>query len=368
MEQRRIAGWKGLLWVGTITLSVIALASMAEASGRGQGPKGPKSGSCDEGSVLVCHLDKKGFKPVCVPEGELGNHVGNPSHGHDVLADTDGDGSLSDVCVADGNDCDDTDPNNFPGNAEICDGQDNDCDGDADDVIAESEVDLDGRRAPGVRTMETNLGNLVADSQLWQASQLAADFGVPVPDVALQNGGGIRNNDVIPPGPITECDAFGIAPFESFVSVVPAIPRSQLKEILENAVSRTQPGDIPGGSGRFAQVAGLQFLWSASGTAQVLDVDGNVVTVGTRVQDITLDDGTPIVVGGAVVAGPDLTIAIVDFLAQGGDEYPFRGAPFTNLPTTYSEALSNYIQNALSGLISAADYPEGGEGRITETP
>ena len=35
------------------------------------------------------------------------------------------------------------------------------------------------------------------------------------------------------------------------------VVENQFKEILENAVSRTQPGDTPGGTGRFAQVAGL---------------------------------------------------------------------------------------------------------------
>jgi 5'-nucleotidase len=32
---------------------------------------------------------------------------------------------------------------------------------------------------------------------------------------------------------------------------------------------------------------------------------------------------------------------------------------------TYQQALSQYIVEDLSGLITAADYPEGGEGRIT---
>src|SRR5690606_16159273 len=54
----------------------------------------------------------------------------------------------------------------------------------AQTVIATSEVALEGRRSPGVRTQETSEGNLMADSQLWQATQLAAAFGVPEPDVA----------------------------------------------------------------------------------------------------------------------------------------------------------------------------------------
>jgi hypothetical protein len=33
-------------------------------------------------------------------------------------------------------------------------------------------------------------------------------------------------------------------------------------------------------------------IWDANGTAQVLDSDGNVVTPGTRVREVTLADGT----------------------------------------------------------------------------
>jgi 5'-nucleotidase len=192
-----------------------------------------------------------------------------------------------------------------------------------------------------------------------------------VPDVALQNGGGIRNNTIIPAGQITELDTFGMAPFPNFVSVVPNIPREQFKEILENAVACTQSADFANplcGSGRFAQVSGVSFTWTASGTAMVIDGAGNVVTPGTRVLDVVLDDGTVIVSGGVVQAGPDITIATADFLARGGDQYPFRGAPFTTVGVTYQQALSNYIVNGLGGSITAAQYPEGGEGRILNLP
>jgi hypothetical protein len=50
--------------------------------------------------------------------------------------DNDGDGSLA--C----DDCDDDDPNNFPGNDELCDGEDNDCDGEPEDGT--EDADLDG--------------------------------------------------------------------------------------------------------------------------------------------------------------------------------------------------------------------------------
>lgn len=59
----------------------------------------------------------------------------------------------------------------------------------AANIIASSDVDLDGRRI-SVRSGETNQGNLVADAMLWQARSLAGAFGVAGPDVAFQNGGG----------------------------------------------------------------------------------------------------------------------------------------------------------------------------------
>ena len=146
--------------------------------------------------------------------------------------------------------------------------------------------------------MEANEGNLIADALLFQAQALAGSFGVPAPNVALQNGGGIRNDSEIPPGDITELTTFDMVPFPNFVTIIPDIPASQFKEILENAVSRVESV-----SGRFAQVSGFRFVYDPDGTAQVLDDDGNVTTPGSRIVTVTLDDGTPIVAGGAVAAG-----------------------------------------------------------------
>lgn len=221
----------------------------------------------------------------------------------------------------------------------------------ASNVIGSSEVALEGRRDPGIRTRETNLGNLVADALLWQGIESAAAFGTPVPDVALQNGGGIRNNSLIPAGAITELTTFDILPFANFVATT-TVTREVFKAILENAVSRVEFVD-----GRFAQVAGFRFTWSPAGTPNV-----------DRVVDVTLDDGTPVVVGGMVQPGADITVASIDFLITGGDQYPFGGSPFVRLGATYQEALEAYIEGPLAGTITAADYPEGGEGRVVRLP
>ncbi|MEN8375990.1 MAG: 5'-nucleotidase C-terminal domain-containing protein [Gemmatimonadota bacterium] len=229
-------------------------------------------------------------------------------------------------------------------------------------IIGTSEVDLDGRRSE-VRTRETNQGNLIADALLWQAQQLAASFGAPAPDVALQNGGGIRNDEIVPAGPISLLKTFEMVPFPNFVTIVADIPREQFKEILENAVSRVEFTD-----GRFAQIAGFTFSYDTTGTAQILDGSGNVTTPGTRVVDVTLSGGTPIVVGGSVQGGAAIAIATIDFLARGGDQYPYRGAPFTTLGVSYQQALEDYIVTGLAGTITGAAYPVGGSGRTTSLP
>ena len=228
----------------------------------------------------------------------------------------------------------------------------------ASNVLAVSQVALDGLRN-SVRTMETNQGNLVADAMRYVANSQAAAFGLPLADVALQNGGGMRDDAILPAGDITELNTFDILPFSNFACVVPNVPREQFKEILENAVSRVEFGD-----GRFAQVSGMRMIWDEDGEAQQLDGDGNVTVPGSRVYEVTLSDGTPIVSSGMVIPGADLTVATIDFLARGGDRYPYRGAPFTTVGFTYQQALQEYLVAGLGGVVTALDYPEGGEGRI----
>lgn len=230
-----------------------------------------------------------------------------------------------------------------------------------ENIVATSEVDLDGQRA-SVRTRETNLGNVLADALLWSGTKNAPDFNVEVPDVAIQNSGGIRNESVIPAGDISELTTFDVAPFSNFVAVVPDVPREQFKEILENLVR-----SAPNQDGRFGQIAGFEFVYDPSQQAQEVDNDGNVLTPGERIVSATLDDGTVVIEDGQVLEGDGIGIATNDFSARGGDQYPFRGAPFTIVGATYQEALNGYLEDedGLGGVISAEQYPEGGSGRIT---
>jgi 5'-nucleotidase len=232
----------------------------------------------------------------------------------------------------------------------------------AANVIATSTVALDGQRN-SVRSMETNEGDLIADAFLWKATQVYTDYGAPAPDIAMCNGGGIRNNSVITAGDITELDTFDMLPFPNFLTIVPDVTPADFLALLENAVSALDAEGNPTGpgTGRFAQIAGFSFAFVPH------------LTPGNRVLTATLDDGTVMIQNGEIApTARNVNVAIVDFLARGGDEY-FGGPPgrseFSILGTSYQQALADYIQasvaeGGLGELISAAQYPEGGEGRI----
>ena len=215
----------------------------------------------------------------------------------------------------------------------------------AQEVVATSEVPLDGLR-DDVRSRETNLGDLVADSLLAAGRREAEAAGVEAPLVALQNGGGIRNASTLPAGPISALDTYTVLPFANFVAVAPAVP-------VETFIAAVDRGLTPDGG--FAQVAGYRVSYDAA------------QPVGSRIVDLVLDDGTVLVEGGALATGAPETISVAtnDFTLRGGDGYPFDGVDFTVLPVTYQQALETYLTEDLGGTVTAADYPEGGEGRIT---
>lgn len=237
-------------------------------------------------------------------------------------------------------------------------------------ILTKTLVDLDADRNT-IRSKETNLGNLVTDSYLWNAARLGSNFGLnldPERTIAVANGGGIRAS--ISAGDVSVLNTFDVLPFTNFLSVVPNITPSLLKEIMENAVSRIDAVTgfaTGGGTGRFAQIAGFTVKYDPRGQAIVYGEGDNlpILTEGNKVVDIILNDGTEIVKNGTIVTGgPNVALVTADFTAKGGDQYPFRGADFIILGITYQQPLETFIASELRSGINNDNYPVGGESRI----
>lgn len=218
--------------------------------------------------------------------------------------------------------------------------------------------------APGVRTQETNGGNLVADSFLYAYGQRAAGAGLQPSSatnrvVAVTNGGGIRINSLPEngtAGQISRAMTFSLLPFDNRITVVQDLSASQLKEIFERSCAVGTSG-----GGQFLQVSGLKVTCSRSGTAQAVSnptgnsTAGSITNPGSRVRTITLDDGTPIVTNGAPLASaPVVDVVTNSFTAAGGDNFPTfeNAANKVNFGISYEQALYDYLRTfpAVSGL------------------
>ncbi|WP_299916818.1 choice-of-anchor I family protein [uncultured Roseobacter sp.] len=239
------------------------------------------------------------------------------------------------------------------------------------DIAGQSDVFLNGTRE-AVRTEETNFGNLTADANLAAAQEVD-----PEVLVSIKNGGGIRasigelvdNGDGtssrLPTaanplsgkdaGEISELDIDNALRFDNGLSIVELTP-DELKIVLEHGVAATEDGATPG---QFPQVGGLRFSFDPSGEAQVLDGSGTVTTEGARIQNVVLIDenGTAIqqiITDGEVAVGAPASIKVVtlDFLAGGGDGYPFSNfSGVTDLGIGEQQALSDFLTD---------NFPEDG--------
>lgn len=221
-----------------------------------------------------------------------------------------------------------------------------------DKVFASTEVTLDGSRAPGVRTQETNLGDFAADAILWSAKQSLGEDKV---DVALTNGGGIRAS--IDAGDITMNTMKTVFPFGNEVATID-LTGAELLEALEAATCST-----PTAIGAFPQVAGIRF-----------DIDTSAAYVnGAQYPDSTYyapaNPGSRVT--GVTVGGEPLdlaatyTLATNDFTAAGGDTYGvFLGKSVYKTGVSLEDALVNYTREVLGSRITAADYGESA-GRIS---
>ena len=119
------------------------------------------------------------------------------------------------------------------------------------EVVGETENTLEGVE-PAVRGRETALGNFLTDVIRERMKT----------DVGFVNGGAIRINDDIPPGPIRNYDLEGIFYFDNAI-VSFEITGAQLLDLLRTSVSK-----VHAGHGRFLQVSGIRFRYHVGGTAE----------------------------------------------------------------------------------------------------
>ena len=218
------------------------------------------------------------------------------------------------------------------------------------EVVATTDAPLNGVRAD-VRTRETNVGNLLADSFLDTVSASGQRDG-DEPLVALQNGGGIRNDSLIGPGDVSVADTFDVAPFDNRVSVLEDVAAADLLAAAEHGLEA-----LPGAAGSFGQWGGLTLTYDPAAPA------------GDRVRTLTLTDGTAVVVDGELVAGaPAVDVATINFLAAGNDGYDmFEAYDFTILPTSYQQALRTKLEAETSIAADDPEYGARGDGGLPPT-
>jgi 5'-nucleotidase/UDP-sugar diphosphatase len=99
-------------------------------------------------------------------------------------------------------------------------------------LITTVDVPLDGREA-AVRNRDTNLTDLIVDAMRHEAGT----------DAAILNGGSVRIDDVLPPGPVTEYDVIRVLPFGGKV-VKATFTGSLLTRVLQIGESNRGTGGL----------------------------------------------------------------------------------------------------------------------------
>lgn len=231
-------------------------------------------------------------------------------------------------------------------------------------LFGATTVYLEGDRVL-VRNQETNLGNLSADANLAWARTVD-----PTAAVSFKNGGGIRSSigfidapagstsggvKVRPPanpsvgkqaGDVSQLDIEFALRFNNGLSLL-TLTAEQLRQVIEHGVSNWTPTST---AGQFPQVGGVRFSFDPAAAA------------GSRVRTIVVDDpdgagpltGPQVVYSGGMLQVPPGTAyrtVTLDFLADGGDAYPFPSF------VTANPALANRVNLVPAGTTRAFATP-----------
>ncbi|MBQ7469527.1 MAG: bifunctional metallophosphatase/5'-nucleotidase [Pseudobutyrivibrio sp.] len=221
-------------------------------------------------------------------------------------------------------------------------------DAEYDVVFAQSEVALNGSKEPGVRTEETNLGDLICDALIWSVTKEKGSITVPADHiVAITNGGGIRVS--ISEGGVTKKDLNTVLPFGNTVSVV-YVTGDELLEALEASTYCA-----PNALGGFPQVSGIKFTVNTA----VPFAQGEAYPDSTYYSPAAIGRVTIESINGKPFSTKD-TYAVVtnNFVAAGGDTYYVFGNSTNQFDTgiVMDEAVIDYVQTELGGKITAEKY------------
>ena len=197
-------------------------------------------------------------------------------------------------------------------------------------VIGQATDAIEGDRSV-CRAKECPMGNLVADAMLDRVK----DQGVTI---AIQNGGGLRAS--IDAGEITMGEVLTVLPFQNTLATFQA-PGAVIVAALENGVSA-----VADGAGRFPQVAGLKYAFSAAAEP------------GSRVSDVMVMEGDQWVpIDPAKVYG----VVTNDYVRKGGDG--FRMFSDAADAYDYGPGLELVVADYIAAL--GGSYTPYTDGRIT---
>ncbi len=220
-------------------------------------------------------------------------------------------------------------------------------------IYGNTDVFLEGRRSE-VRTEETNFGNLTADANLAAAKK--ADESVVI---SIKNGGGIRaeigaidgiTGEELPTranpeagkeaGEISQLDIENSLRFNNELTLL-TVTAQELLDIIEHSVADSGDGKTPG---RFPQVSGLEFSFDDDSevgdrveSLAVVNEDGEIIDVVARDGELQGE------------ASRTFRIVTLNFLAGGGDGYPFPTGESANRVDLVEEGA------ARTGMATAAD-------------
>ena len=219
-------------------------------------------------------------------------------------------------------------------------------------VFATSEVLLNGDKAPGNRTEETNNGDLITDAMVWYVVKEGGIEQVePSEVVGITNGGGIRAP--IAPGDVAKKDITTVLPFGNTVAVV-YVTGHELLEALEASTYCT-----PDPVGGYPQTSGINWTIDTTtpydqGELYVLDGKESSYYAPASIRRVSIVsvNGKPF--------DPDAVYAVVtnNFCAEGGDTYNVFARSTSRFDTgiTMDEAVMAYITEALDGKITEEAY------------